>query len=240
MGRRRGLVRARTSVDMGRMANAVSRPGIDPRVWLTLAVVRDVGYDADEGIFVDVQFQPSGTIETCLLGAAYAGAEFGAYFPVNIDDTVLVAVPSGDPSTGPTVIARMWNSGDKPHADFQSEADEEEPTQDVVLRIQPGQKFKIRTSDDGDGVEITVEGNGDIVIQATGDGKVFIGGTEGTEPPGLGTSIKNHFDSLKADFDAHVHTTTATIGTGGVGTISPPTSPFSSTPDVEADEVEIK
>ncbi len=217
---------------MGRVANAVSRPGIDPRVWLTLAVVRDVGYDVDEGIFVDVQFQPSGTIETCLLGAPYAGAEFGAYFPVNVDDTVLVAVPSGDPSTGPILIQRMWNSGDKPHADFQSEDEDEEPTQDVVLRIQPGSKLKIRTSDDGDGVEITVEGDGDaliqatgngkvliqatgdgnIVVQATGDGKVFLGGTSGTEPIPLATTLKNFLTSVRNDVNTalvflqtHVH-----------------------------------
>ncbi|KKN72088.1 hypothetical protein LCGC14_0414830 [marine sediment metagenome] len=245
MGRRKRLTRARTSPDMGRLANAVSRPGIDPRVWLTLAVVLDVGYDANEGIFADVQFQPDGTVETCLLGAPYAGAEFGAYFPVNVDDTVLVAVPSGDPSTGPTLIARMWNSGDKPHADFQSEDEEEEPTKDVVLRIQPGRKLKIRTSDDGDGVDITVEGNGDVVIQATGDGKVFIGGTDGTQPSTLADTLTDFLNSQKTKLDTainflktHVHIETGATTDPPTGASLIETTP--NVPDVKANEVEIK
>jgi hypothetical protein len=128
------------------MASAVSRPGIDPRVWLTLAVVKDVGYDSDEGLFADVQYQPSGDFETALIGAAYAGSRFGSWRPVRVDDTVLVAVPMGDPGHGPVIVARMWNAGDKPATDFGSG---EDPAEDTIDVIEPGKNYILKTSDNG-------------------------------------------------------------------------------------------
>lgn len=245
MARRGRLRSARTNVDMGRMANAVSRPGIDPRVWLTLAIVKDVGYDPDEGIFVDVQYQPNGDIETCLLGAPYAGAEFGFYFPVNVDDTVLVGIPMGDPNDGPILITRVWNAGDKPHSDFQDPEDAEEPTMDAVLRIQPGRKLKIRTSDDGDGVDITVEGNGDVLIQATGAGKVLLGGEDAEEPTTKANTLTNFLNSQKTSIDtaiaflkSHVHVETGVTTDPPTGASAIDTTP--SIPDVKADQVRHK
>ena len=237
--------RARSGVDTGRLAAAASRPGIDPRVWLTLAIVEDIGFDAEEGIFVDVQFQPDGTKETAYLGLPYAGAEFGLYCPVEIGDTVLVAVPGGDPGNGPIIISRWNNSGDKPSADFQSTADAETASPDMVLRVKPGQKFKVRTSGSSDGVDITVEGDGNVLIQATGSGKVYLGGSDGTEPIALGTTLKNYLSELKNWADNHTHV--YTDDTLGPQLTTPPASappavlnPSPSIPDIEADEVAVK
>lgn len=157
-------MRARPSIDLGRLSAAAQRPGIDPRVWITLALVKEVGFDAEQGIFVDVQLQPSGELETCFLGAAYAGAEFGMYAPVQVDDMVLVAVPSGDPNHGPVIISRMWDAGDKPHADMNGTGGA--ASDNMVLRLKSGAKLLIRTSGDGGEVDIQVEGGANLLLRA--------------------------------------------------------------------------
>lgn len=237
--------RARSSVDVGRLSAAAARPGIDPRVWLTLAVVDEIGFDPENGIFADITYQPDGTKETALIGAAYAGNEFGFYCPVEIGDTVLVAVAGGDPGNGPVIISRMWGGADKPSADFQSTSDAEDATQDMVLRVKPGQKFKLRTSGSNDGVDITVEGDGDVVIQATGTGKVYLGGTDGAEPIALGSTLRAYLDALKSWADGHTHV--YVDSTAGPLLTTPPASappavlsPSPTVPDIEADEAEVK
>lgn len=215
---------------------------MDSRVNLTLALVTAISYDDDHGIFADVKFQPGGEPETALLGAPYAGARFGAYFPIEVDDIVLVALPMGDPGNGPVIIARMWSAADKPSADFRQGTSGMEASKDVVLRTKPGQKLKIRTSNDGDGVDITVEGNGDVLIQATGSGKVKLGGTDALEPAVLGDTLDRFLNQVKTWLDSHTHilTIAAMAGAGGTGTAAPPTPSSPSVPDIKADEVELK
>jgi len=222
--------------DASALARMMARPGMDPRVWLTLAIVTRVVFDEEHGIFCDIQFQPGGEPETALLGAAYAGSGFGLYCPVQVDDIVLVAVPMGDPGNGPVIISRMWSAADRPSADFGSG---ETPSDDVVLRVRPGKKLRILTSESGDGVEITTEGNGDIVIQATGEGKVYIGGKDGSEPIALGTTLKNHLDQVKQFLElvkTHTHPVSGTVANASAELmVGPP-----SVPDIEADEGNVK
>ena len=135
----------RRTMDVGRLSAAASQPGIDTRIWLTLAVVTDIGFDAAEGVFVDVQYQPTGENETCYLAMPFAGSGFGVFFPVEVDDTVLVAVPSGDPNNGPWVIARAWNAGDAPPADF---GDGDEPIDYVYFKGKDGKDMKFVTQGD--------------------------------------------------------------------------------------------
>jgi len=128
------------------LSSAVARPGADPRVWLTLATVVDLGFDPDEGLFADVKYQPSGDMETALVAAPYAGSRFGSWRPLRVDDTVLVAVPMGDPGHGPVIVARMWNAGDPPNAAFGNGQD---PVEDWVDVIEPGKNYILKTSDNG-------------------------------------------------------------------------------------------
>jgi hypothetical protein len=172
----------RGSTDVGALSSAVSRPGIDPRVWLTLAVVTELGFDEAHGAFADVTFQPSGVTETCLIGSNYAGAEFGDWCGLELNDTVLVAVPDGDAAGGPWVVSRAWNAGDKPYAEMRSATDTEAPTADRILRVKPGQKFKLRTSGGGDGVDVKVEGDGSYVIEIAGAGNVYLGSGATMQP----------------------------------------------------------
>ncbi len=141
-------------------------------MWLTLATVDEIGYDGAEGIFVDVTYVPSGEPETALLGGPYAGPNAGMYFPVSVGDTVLVAVPNGDTQMGPIIIQRIWSASDKPPEDAVDSDDDQLPTSDVLLRVIAGQRFIVRTSgDEGGGVDIGVEGKGDLIL-ATGEGKI--------------------------------------------------------------------
>lgn len=160
--------KARKSIDLGKLAAAVARPGIDPRTWVTLARVKQVGFDDKEGFFADVVYLPSGEEQTCMVGAIYAGNGFGFYTPLEEDDIVVVIVPNGDSNAGPVISQRVWNAADKPPADGGTG---EVPTADVLLRIQPGKKLKIRTSAAGGDVEIVPE---------HADGRVKLGSADAT------------------------------------------------------------
>lgn len=147
-----------SSIDSGMMASAVSRPGIDSRIWLTLAAVEEVGFDEDEGVFIDVQFMPGGERETCFLGSPYSGSSFGDHCPVKEGETVLVAIPEGDPGYGPIIIGRFNDASDPPHSDFDS--------QNRVIRAEPGQNVKIVVSD---GATLQIHAEGGSTIQLGGD-----------------------------------------------------------------------
>ena len=138
-------MRARTSIDAGRLAAAMQRPGIDPREWVTRARVMELGYDAENGLFADVQFLPGGEIETCLIGTGYAGNGFGAYAPLKIGDIVLVAIPQGDPGEGPVVFSRIWTAADKPPPEL-AQGDStgaDEPTAAPTFRLENGNTLRI-------------------------------------------------------------------------------------------------
>lgn len=133
-------------LDAAKLASLASRPGVDPRVWLSLAVVTEVGFDPKEGLFADLRFVPTGEEETAYIGTNYAGKGFGEHSPLAKDDLVLVAVPGGDPGLGCIIIARWNSAADKPPAEF---GDGDEPTKDRVLRVEPGQNLRIYVSGGG-------------------------------------------------------------------------------------------
>lgn len=166
--------RVRSRADVGRLASATARPGNDPRVWLTLAVVKELGFDAEEGLFADVQYQPSGDFETALVSGACAGSRFGSWRPLAIDDTVLVAVPMGDPGHGPVIISRLWNAGDPPPEDFGSGQD---PSEDWIDILGPDKHYILKTS-----------GNGQIKLQAATQS--FVRGED------LADAINNFLDAM--------------------------------------------
>jgi hypothetical protein len=154
----------RSGLDHSALAAAASRPGIDPRVWVSLAVVVDVGFDPDHGVFVDVQYQPSGDQDTALLGAPYAGDGFGSYWPPRKGDTVVVVIPGGDPGHGPVVVARVWNAGDPPPAELAGKVTPEEPSPDVLELLEKGVARTLRTRDADTSVEAS--GTGLVRLQA--------------------------------------------------------------------------
>jgi hypothetical protein len=147
-------MRATTIPDVSRIARALQRPGIDPRAWVSLALVQSVVVDAD-GAFCDVLLVPSNRRHTARLGAAYAGSGWGMYAPPQVDDEVVVMAPDGDPSAGLVVVSRVWSRVDAPPTEAQQNPE------DVVLVVRPDRSLRLSVS---------------------GGGKVYIGGSDGTKP----------------------------------------------------------
>lgn len=168
---------ARRRPDPARLASLISRPGIDPRVHLTLAYVEAVRVDPDYGVLADIIMLPAEEPETAIVGTTYAGNGFGQYCPIKEDDIVLVAVPDGDFDAGPVIIARMWNEQDKPPAEIKGEPNSEDSgmydqAKKVFLRAEPGTEFSVVVSE-GATINLTVEGSGNLNI-TTASGNVSV------------------------------------------------------------------
>jgi len=166
-----------------------AQPGIDPRVWFSLAVVKELGWDpvaipgVSGGVFADVQLLPDGEPETCFIGMPYAEDGAGAWFPLEIGELVVVAVPMGDTGSGPTIVARMWRKSAAPVAadlDWAPGAGAQEPPSDIWIRAKQGKAIKIRTQ--AADIDIRVEVTGDVVIENLGTGKVKLGLAETAQP----------------------------------------------------------
>lgn len=109
-------------VDFG---EAMKRPGMDTRMWITPGTVM-VGTDdkhpvrfkddADDplphGVLVDVKLHPSGLEVPCRVLMKTSGAGAGEYHPFVDGDEVLVAVPSGDERAGCVILGKMSNALD--------------------------------------------------------------------------------------------------------------------------------
>lgn len=191
-------------VDTGRLRSLISGPGIDTRYHIVEAVVDKVTVDPNEGVFCDISILPFEQPETAFLGVPYAGGGFGFYFPVEVDDIVLVAIPDGDPGAGPVIVSRMWSAADKPFTELQGTADPDNPGQynpssDVVLKTKSGANYKTIVSGGGD-ASIAVSGGGDVEITAAGTSVVklqdanqaFVRGND------FDTAIDNYVDAVQS------------------------------------------
>ena len=111
----RGGAAIRRVLDVARMAEAVSRPGIDPRIWASYAIVDDdpraISVERG-GVFVDVHLQPSMIPCVALLGQAHSAPGAGDYRPVRRGDLVFVTIPTGDPNAGAVLTRRCANAID--------------------------------------------------------------------------------------------------------------------------------
>lgn len=152
--------RVTSTIDTARLSNAVSRPGIDPRVWVSYAVLISEPYiEAKAGqqdIVVDIQLMPTGEEETARVGAIYAGNGFGLYAPLHEGDEVLVCAPSGDPDEGLVVMQRLWSPADPP-----PQAVYDHPT-DMTLVVQPGKNLRLKAM--GSGTTYITTETGKVVL----------------------------------------------------------------------------
>lgn len=187
------MLRSRISrgIDVARLSNAVGRPGIDPRIWVSYAVLTSEPHiETTEGrqdIVVDLLLLPSGQEETARVGAMYAGEGFGFYAPLHTDDEVLVVAPSGDPEAGLVVMQRLWSPVAVPPPEVV------ENPEDVTLVIQEGKNLRM-----------AVLGAGNVILSVE-EGRIYLGSPEDTEPVAKGTSLKSYLESIKSTFDAHTH-----------------------------------
>lgn len=164
------LTRACGTLDVGRLANAVSRPGIDPRNWFSFAAVTAIGMDT-EGLFANVLLLPTGSSYTARVAGPYAGPNFGWNFPLDVNDEVVVAAPDGDPLHGLVVVARLNSASDPMPQDALDNPN------DIVLVVKPDQSFRVNVS---------------------GTGQAYLGSTNATDAAVLGTTYRSAEDNYFA------------------------------------------
>lgn len=175
--------------DVAKIAEALARPGIDPRKFVELAIVTAVAVDSS-GVHCDV-ITADGLHETVALAPSYGGPGYGTYEPIQLDDAVLIAVPDGKFNAGGRVIGRIWDRGSPPPAEVTAHPE------DVAIVVRPGQTIRI-----------VVSGGGNVVIEARDGGRVLLG-DETASDPAVGASIGN-------DFAAAIAAAIATSPTTGI------------------------
>lgn len=150
-------------VDVAKMSEGLSRPGIDPRMFVDLAIVTHVLVD-DGGCHYDVT-TIGGMNETVALSPPYGGSRYGFYFPVFVDQMATLVVPDGKFNAGARMVGATWDPGTPPPQEAVDHPD------DVALVVQPGQT-----------VRIIVSGGGNAVIEARDGGKVKVGSEDADSP----------------------------------------------------------
>jgi len=108
-------------MDQRTMAEAFSYPGIDPRVWVSYAIVETVqaetenpvDFDANDGqVYVDCILKPTNIPCRARTGGMFAGPGEGTYSPYVGGEEVLVAIPEGDAKGGCVILTRLNNGYD--------------------------------------------------------------------------------------------------------------------------------
>lgn len=155
------------AIDVGRLGEALARPGMDTRTWLIRAeVVRTTTVTGGDeaGMYADVLlFYPDRAVEeTALVGCAYSGPGFGVWAELHPGDEVLVAMPNGDPDEGPVIVTRLWSAGEPPPGEAGS---------GYVIKAREGARVRI------------IADGADIVLETRGAGKVRLGHDSGAAIP---------------------------------------------------------
>ena len=103
---------------MRSLGEALSHPGIDPRIWVSLATVDDeeVVWDQDLGALIPITEQPSGVQTYAVLGQSVAGNQEGQGSPFVAGDLLLVANPDGSEKADTVVICRLSSDLNPPPA----------------------------------------------------------------------------------------------------------------------------
>lgn len=208
--------RVTTGIDVNRLANAVARPGIDPRVWVSYAVLTSEPVvelrEGQQDVIVDLLLLPSGQPETARVGAMYAGNGFGLYAPLHKDDEVLVVAPSGDPDEGLVVMQRLWSPADPPPS-----AVTENPL-DVTLVVENGRSLRLNVAGGG---KVYIGGSDGSKAVAHVDSEVAASGTIPSIPPvpangmvGWMTVVTSAINTLLPGTLPYVPTTLGTVSTG--------------------------
>jgi hypothetical protein len=97
----------RRQIDPGRLGLAAARPGIDPRTWVAIGVVEELGYSTAEGLIMVlrvVQGALVGEMVTCELAPSLARSGALISAPIAIGDVGVMVVPDGDANNVPAVV----------------------------------------------------------------------------------------------------------------------------------------
>jgi hypothetical protein len=166
-------------LDTRRFGAAVGFPGIDPRHWISLAIVTAVEIDPVEGPFVACTLLPSQQQVSARVGSGYAGGGFGDWCPIRVDDEVLIEAPDGEAQGGYIVTARLWSPADAPPELMVSN-----PNDRLIQAL------------DGQNVRVVATGAGAVNLDAPA---VNLGSDEASQEVPLGNNLIN---ALFAGLDA--------------------------------------
>jgi len=154
-----GGSRKGSTLDVQRLARAMSYPGIDPRTWVSLAIaLEDSAVDPDHGVFVDVRLVPTEEEYTARVAPQYAGNGFGLYHPILKDDELVVIAPSGDPANGLIAQSILHSAVDKP-----PQAAIDNPA-DFVLVVEPEKNLRLIVSGAGN---VHIKSESKVVVEAS-------------------------------------------------------------------------
>jgi len=172
--------RVTNTPDTQRMAQAMRMPGIDPRTWVSYAVVSAITFDPEHGVIADVILMPGGTQGSARVSTEFAGAGFGFHFPLRVDDEVLVELADGDPDHGYIITRRFWSPADQPPSDAVNNPNS------VVL-----------VTDNDQDLRISAQGVGKIGIGVDG-GEVDLGSLDSSQVENVATvtDLNNIIGSL--------------------------------------------
>jgi hypothetical protein len=111
--RRRNLETPRP-INMRDLGEAISHPGIDPRTWVSYALVDSelpVDFsEEDYGPLVNVVLQPSDVPARCRVSGLIAGDGEAEYHPFMGGDEVIVLLPHGRPDADCVIVGRLNNA----------------------------------------------------------------------------------------------------------------------------------
>jgi len=161
--------------DHASMAAAFERPGIDTRMWVSMAVVdvptdgqgdaQTVEFDADDGqLYINVTLKPTDVPLRARLGMQTAGAGEAVYFPFVGGEEVLVAIPDGDLRSGAVIICRLNNGFDPFPFDSVGGAD---PKQNAVAMLRTRTAF-------------TIESGASLQLRSATAGALMVLGSDGS------------------------------------------------------------
>jgi hypothetical protein len=200
---RRIPIRKSTSPDVGRMSAGLQRPGIDTRVWSSLAYAEGDSAVFADGVFVDVVLLPTGEKLTARVPAEYAGNSFGLYAKVYEHDELLVEIPRGDPAEGAVVSRRLWNKRDAPPAQAVSEPE------DVLLVVKPEKTLRLITSGAG---KVFIKSAATVIVDCP---NIRLGEEAAAEQYVLGTTFRSNLSTSDTAAVGALTALATALGTAG-------------------------
>jgi hypothetical protein len=174
-----------TITDMVRISAAVSRPGIDPRIWCSVSYAAgESRVDPNYGDLVDVVLLPSEQRCTLRVPQGFAGPAYGENEArIHKDDELIALFPDGDPMAGGIVAARLWSTSDKP-----PQLVVDHPADYVHVR-EPGTNWRVKLQGAGQFlVEAEDKANFKVQSFVAETGSVRLGAATATEQLVKGTT----------------------------------------------------
>lgn len=167
------------SFDHATFGQAYAAPGMDPRTWISYAIVdvpgdgqgdsQTVEFDRDDGqLYVNLTLKPSDVPLRARVGMTAAGSGEAIYFPFCGGEEVLVAIPEGNLQAGAVILCRLNNAYDGFPFDSVGGGD---PTKNATaifrtrtpLTIESGASVQIRSA--AAGALLLLSGQGNITLR---------------------------------------------------------------------------